>query len=222
MNRSTPSSRSRAFTLIEVVVVTVVIAILVVIFLPALARSKARASRTSCTNCEKQIGLAFRIFANDNDDKFPWDVSTNEGGSREFRGVPFSAFQHFRVMSNELSTPRVVVCPDDRDRTPATNWAVAHDNSTLSYFAGLDATETNPASFLSGDRVLGSTRAPTNGLLTLVPSSSLWWKNSPHGVGGNLVMGDGSVQQLTSRSLLQLLRTNGLATNRLALPLIGP
>ncbi len=178
--------------------------------------------RSRCSNNLKQIGLAFRIFANDNEEKLPWAVSTNQGGSREFLEVPFSAFRHFVVMSNELGTPRLLVCPDDRRRTSASNVSSFRDNTSLSYFAGLDASDTNPVSFLSGDRFLGSTHAPSNGLLTLGSSTPLWWKNSPHGNGGNLALADGSVQQSDSRRLLQALRNTGLATNRLALPLIGP
>ena len=209
-----------AFTLIELAVVTVVIAILVALVLPAIQRPRG-GSRTGCVNNLKQVGLAFRIFANDNEEKLPWEVSTNQGGSREFVDAPFSAFRHFLVMSNELSTPRILVCPKDRQRTSATNFSAFQDNKALRYFAGFDASEVNPASILSGDRFLQSTRAPTNGLLTLSPLSQLWWRNSPHG-GGNVVLGDGRAQQFRSSDLLQALRKAGLATNRLALPLIGP
>jgi len=38
----------------------------------------------------------------------------------------------------------------------------------------------------------------------------------PHADGGNVAMGDGSVQQVNSRNLVQALRDSGLATNRLA------
>ncbi len=170
----------------------------------------------------KQIGLGFRLFANDNEGKLPREVSTNQGGSREFLETPFSAFRHFQVISNELSTPWKLVCFRDRQRTGATNWSSFLDNQALSYFAALDASETNPSSILSGDRFLESDRSPTNGLLTLDALSRLWWTNSAHGGGGNVVKSDLSVQHVDSRGLLQALRSTGLATNRLALPLIGP
>ncbi len=212
----------RAFTLIELAIITAVIAVLVALVLPAMMGPRRHTKAEFCSNNLKQIGLAFRIFANDNEEKLPWAVSTNQGGSREFLDVPFFAFRHFVAMSNELNTPRVILCPQDEGRPRATNWVSVRDNRSLSYFAGLDASGTNPASFLSGDRFLGSTRAPTNGLLTLSSRSLLWWTNSAHAYGGNLAFGDGSVQQLTSRALLQALRNARLATNRLALPLIGP
>ena len=210
-----------AFTLIELAIVTVVIAVLVALVLPTLMRPSMR-SKVACTNNLKQVGLAFHIFANDNNERLPWEVSTNRGGSREFVDVPFSAFRQFQVMSNELSTPRVLVCPQDQQRTTATNFSTFLGNKALSYFAGFDASDVNPVSILSGDRFLESTRSPTNGLLTLGPLSQLWWRKSPHGNVGNVLMGDGSVQALSSSGLLQTLRSAGLATNRLALPLIGP
>jgi prepilin-type processing-associated H-X9-DG protein len=218
-----PGRRGRAaFTRIELAIVTVVVAVLVALVLPAIVRPHHPSRKPSCVNNLKQIGLAFRIFVNDNNEKLPWEVSTNLGGSREFVDAPFSAFHHFQVMSNELSTPRLLVCHKDPQRTSATNFFSFRDNKALSYFAGFGTHVDDPSSFLSGDRFLGSTRAPTNGLLTLSPFSPLWWTKSPHADGGNVVMGDGSVQQLNSQGLLQALRNTGLATNRLALPLIGP
>jgi hypothetical protein len=221
--RGEVASQTRgAFTLVELVIVTVVVAVLIAVLLPAVMGPPHHHPMSYCVSNLKQVGLGFRIFANDNNERLPWQVSTNEGGSREYVDAPFSAFHHFRVMSNELSTPRVLLCDADRERKLATNYSAFTGNHSLSYFVGLDASDLNPASFLSGDRFLGSARAPSNGVLTLAPGTPLWWTNSPHKFGGNLVMGDGSFQQLNSRSLLQLLRTKGVATNRLALPLLEP
>jgi len=212
-----------AFTLIELAIVTVVVAVLVTLILPAVTRpGRMRARGIPCMNNLKLIGLGFRLFANDNEDKLPWGVSTNQGGSREFLETPFSAFRHFQVISNELSTPWRLLCFRDRQRNGATNWSSFQGNKALSYFVGLDASGSNRSSILSGDRFLGSTHPPTNGLLTLDVLSLLWWTNGAHGGGGNLVKSDLSVEHVESRGLLQALRNSGLATNRLALPLIGP
>ena len=65
----------RAFTLIELLVVIAIIGILASMLLPTLARGLAKAKRIKCVSNLRQISTCLIMFAHDNNDRLPWQLT---------------------------------------------------------------------------------------------------------------------------------------------------
>ena len=104
-----------AMTLFEVGVVVAIVLILLAVLLPGIAKTRKTSSRVGCVNNLKQVGLAYRIWEGDNGDTYPMGISVTNGGSMEMVQTG-NAILTFQVLSNELSTPKILICPADANR----------------------------------------------------------------------------------------------------------
>jgi prepilin-type processing-associated H-X9-DG protein len=263
----------RAFTLIELAVVLGVLALLAVMLVPAMARVRGASSRVACADNLKQIGVAFNTWKVSHSGVYPMLVLNLRGGppvgtstlaaqanvfgaNEAAIAAPYM-YTVFGVMSNELGTPKILICPSD-ERTAHSNFTMhvtgtvgfqfafasaantAADNDPayfnnfkLSYFLGVNAVDANPQMILAGDRNIwgdhtsSSAQPPWSGNGYGNLNSYAYWMGTNWGTGatypswsptkmhqsrGNVLMTDGSVQQMNSSRLRYQLSHSGDTT----------
>jgi hypothetical protein len=216
----TASSRPRrgaAFARVELLAVSAGLVGLALVVLPALAGTRSRSDRVICANNLRQIGAAMQLWGNDHGERPPYYTFPADGGTRAHPLAP-NVWLHFSWISNELASPRILLCPSDTGR-PATDFSGSPDggylhpnfaNRATSYLLSHDSgLHFYPTTFMSGDRNVGGTR--DGGFSSLFGSSSLRidepyspaarWTEGLHSPGGNALRNDGQVVQLSSGAL---------------------
>jgi len=212
--------RNQALTLVEVLVVIFVVGVFALMFLPSGNYNSVyrKAKRIECVNNLKEISLACQIWERDHGGNYPMDVSMTNGGAMELARTGDAAII-FQVMSNELSTPKILLCPADEDHSLATNFLVGFSAKNISYFANPDASPTNTQSLLSGDDNFEIGGVPVkSGRLECSTNSLIRWSGTRHKLNGNIGLTDGSVYMLNISGLQQAFKNSGSSANRILIP----
>jgi prepilin-type N-terminal cleavage/methylation domain-containing protein/prepilin-type processing-associated H-X9-DG protein len=204
------------FTAIELALVLAVLALLAAILIPALSKPKARASRIHCISNMMQIGMSFMVWGNDHQGQFPMAVAKTNGGTLE-TALNGGVFQHFQAISNELSTPRLLICPEDKNRRSATTFAELADTN-VSYLVGIDSVMGSGSGLVSGDRNITNTPPPGDRFVLIKRSTTIGWSKDIHSARGNLAFGDGSAAAFVNGDSRLTFTATPERTNRLAIP----
>jgi len=185
------------FTRVELIIVVSVLALLTILGLATRSdNGRARTQRIQCVSNLKQIGLGFRMWANDHAEKLPWEVSNNDGGTLQ-GADSVDVWRHFQIASNELKTPKILACPADVSRQRATGWDPLR-NTNISYFVLMNTEPAKPARVLAGDRFVSTNNKVVSGVLVTSDARKLRWVRGGHEKAGNVVFIDGSVNQMST------------------------
>jgi prepilin-type N-terminal cleavage/methylation domain-containing protein len=221
--------KTRAFTLVELMVVIVAVALLAAAVLWVCEAVRRHNETVNCENNLGQIGMDDRLWVDDHPYLLPAQCLTNAAGGPLFLGTNLFRY-YLAVESNNIDgltkyTPQIqepppgfLACPSDRERRPAKDFATDFDNSHLSYFVGLSANVYRSDLILAGDRNLTNATDPTNGVLTLTTNRLAGWTKQLHRRRGNILLTDGSVQQTSGAQLNALVSAAGTNTIRLGIP----
>jgi type II secretory pathway pseudopilin PulG len=218
MKRPATHAEVKAFTRIELVVTVLAVGLIIGLAILWTRQTMRKSRNEACLNNLRQVGIAFRLWSPGQSDAYPMQYPKDRGGTRELIGTG-QVFVHFRALSNELQSPKNLVCPADKQKMVAPNFGEGFSDTNVSYFIGLDALETYPQTFLSGDRNLAAYGQPVaKGLFVLMTNTPLSWTTNIHVSSGNICSSDAFVQFLNSDGLSQAVQKQELATNRLAIP----
>jgi hypothetical protein len=198
------------FTRLELVATLAGLGLLGLIALPVLAQPISRSSRLVCLNNLRQIGQGFQLWGNDHNDEAPFYVSSASGGTRGAPDAP-QAYYHFAVLSNELSTPKLLACPSDPLVTVAQDFsanpggfvAPGNKNDRVSYFVSHGRIAAGP-DLLCGDRNLITSTTLSCAFFTttkVVPRSLVRWNSEMHSGKGNVLMSSGDAAETSNEGL---------------------
>ena len=184
---------SKGFTLIELLVVIAIIGILASMLLPALGKAKGRANRIKCVSNLKQISLGFKIYANDNEDKFPWFAKSSGAAAVLTNPAVWQA------IGGELGNAKIMRSSCDGARTDATTFALI-TTANVSYWYCVAADELKPSTMLAGTRNIGTGAVGSQ----TITAATTWGVNIMSGLladQGQATLSDGSASQYKNTDL---------------------
>ena len=138
-----------------------IVGLLAAIAIPNFIAARNTSIANQSANHLLQIGVAFRLWEGNHNGQYPWNVSVTNGGVKELCQTGTDGFEKnpaavFMVMSNELSTTRILVCANDPDKQLAPDFQhLTANNISYELRTGPDVSNTNPQAILAIDPING-------------------------------------------------------------------
>jgi hypothetical protein len=215
---------ARSLRVWDVLVIVAIVFVFLMLFPADFTSGKDKATRIACVRNLKEIGTADRIWSADSALGGWKDILTNAN-------LGYLTWSNYVPMSKESgSNLKTIVCPAD-ERKPAKAFNDL-SNLNVSYFVVVGAGDQWPMSIARGDRNLGPGNTPKNdygfspkdgsgndvALSVTSKTNSVCWSLKMHSDGstvgaGNILLGDGSAQQITSGNFCQVWLPNAAQTN---------
>jgi prepilin-type N-terminal cleavage/methylation domain-containing protein/prepilin-type processing-associated H-X9-DG protein len=179
----------KGFTLIELLVVIAIIAILAAILLPALARAREAARRASCQSNLKQFGVIYKMYAGENDGRFPPMVRYRAAGL-----TPVCAFAGEELYPDYWNDISIAICPSD-PRVNSTGY-ISPGEDRPNFEPGIEEDFAQQIQDVAGQDQ-DAVEACRNALLS-IPVSYLYWgfatENVAQFVDAVIIWGAGEVR----------------------------
>ena len=211
-------------------------ALLLIVF-PRMGAGPTRAPRIHCVSTLHQTSIGLHLYANDNGGRYPRSTVLVGNGY---------VWTNFAVAGKYIASPKVLLCPADTSRLKnAKGRFPSHQENNLSYFYGLSADLSEPNTILAGDRNLTANQASHPGGPDVSPMWSYagrgpiagnpgiplsfgstpptcGWNSAMHKFNGNVLLGDCSVQQVTTSLLIAQLNASEDTNNFCLFPIKAP
>lgn len=210
----------RGFNRLELMAVCAAVGLLALVTAPAITLNRAESQRLTCFNNLRLLGRGVQTWAGDHNQQPPWWVLSQNGGTWPGPSgaiKPGAAWAEYSWMSNELVTPKILVCPSDERARRAEDFSQfiksGYQGLSVSYLVALHATGNAPRSWLSSDRNLSmigttatcSARVTGYNLVNQGPATTTGWTNGAvHGLEGHVLMMDGTVEFTSTAGFREL------------------